>query len=217
MDNGVILQPYHWYSPPGLWQKLAANAAGLKDAGFTAIWIPPAYKGSAGPVDVGYSVYDLFDLGEFYAKTSVATKYGTKDELVAAVGALQRAGLAVYADVVFNHKNGADGTEDVWAQRVSWEDRNQPLGDWYVINAWTHFDFPSRAGKYSTMKWFWWCFDAVSYDQNHPERSSLDLFRLKGKQFSTEVSHENGNYDYLMAGDLDMGDPFVRGKLSYWG
>jgi alpha-amylase len=218
MGNGVILQCFQWYSPSGrLWKDLSANAAAWAKAGFTAVWLPPATKGSAATDDVGYSVYDLFDLGEFDQKGTVPTKYGTLAELQAGVKALQQAGIQVYADVVFNHKNGADGTEDVWAQRVDWSNRNQPLADWQQIKAWTYFDFPGRAGKHSTMKWFWWCFDAVSYDQNHPERGSLDLYRLANKQFSTEVSHENGNYDYLLAADIDMGSEFVRGELGYWG
>jgi len=218
MTNGVMLQSFEWYMPAGrLWQDLAADAARLKAAGFTAVWIPPAYKGSGGAHDVGYSVYDLFDLGEFDQKGSVPTKYGTKAELHAAVAALQAQPLDVYADVVFNHKNGADATEEVWAQPVDWQDRNRPLSDWHQIEAWTLFEFPARAGRYSTMKWYWWCFDAVSYDQKHPEQDGRYLFRLRDKQFSTEVSNENGNFDYLMAADLDMGIEFVRGELAYWG
>jgi hypothetical protein len=173
-----------------LWQDLADRPQGLATAGFTAIWIPPAYKGSGGQHDVGYSVYDLFDLGEFDQKGGLATKYGTRAQLEVALEALRAVGLQVYADVVFNHKNGADGVEDVWAQQVDWQDRNRALSDWYQIKAWTYFDFPGRAGQYSTMKWYWWCFDAVSYDHNHPERGSTHLFRLRDKQFCTEVSHE---------------------------
>jgi alpha-amylase len=218
MSNGVIFQCFDWYMPAGqLWQDLAARSQALAAAGFSAVWIPPAYKGSAGADDVGYSVYDLFDLGEFPQKNSTATKYGTKADLHAAIAALGAAGLQVYADVVFNHKNGGDGTEDVWAQRVDWNDRNRALSDWYPIKGWTYFDFPGRAGRYSTMRWYWWCFDALSYDQNHPEDGSKFLFRLRDKQFSTEVSHENGNYDYLLAADLDLGVEFVRGELAYWG
>jgi alpha-amylase len=218
MSNGVMLQCFDWYMPGGrLWTDLAASAAALASAGFSAIWLPPAYKGSGGANDVGYGVYDLFDLGEFNQQSSVATKYGTDVELFAALGALRAAGLQVYPDVVFNHKNGGDATEDVWAQQVHWDDRNRPVSDWYQIKAWTHFHFPGRAGKHSTMQWYWWCFDAVSYDDNHPDQGSKHLFRLANKQFSTEVSHENGNYDYLMAADLDMGNEFVRGELAYWG
>ena len=45
----------------------------LAQSGITALWIPPAYKGSEGVNDVGYGVYDIYDLGEFGQKGTVAT------------------------------------------------------------------------------------------------------------------------------------------------
>ena len=128
MSNGVMIQYFQWYSPTGaLWRELAANAPALAAAGFTGVWIPPSGKGSGGVNDVGYGAYDLFDLGEFDQKQTVATKYGTKQELLAGIAAAQAAGIQVYADVVFNHKDGADYTEDVLAQAMDWDDRNQPI------------------------------------------------------------------------------------------
>ena len=94
------------------------NAALLADAGFTAIWLPPAYKGQAGVNDIGYGVYDTYDLGEFDQKGAVPTKYGTKDEYLAAVAALKAAGIDVMADVVLNHRMGANASEDVLALKV---------------------------------------------------------------------------------------------------
>jgi hypothetical protein len=51
--------------------------------------LPPAYKGASGGYSVGYDTYDLFDLGEFDQKGSVATKYGDKAQLLAAIAALR--------------------------------------------------------------------------------------------------------------------------------
>jgi alpha-amylase len=217
LENGVMLQCFEWYYPVGgkLWNDLATRARDFANKGITAMWLPPCGKGSHGGLDVGYAVYDLFDLGEFNQKGSVSTKYGARQELLKAIKAMHNAGLHVYADVVFNHKDGADETEDVMAQEVDWNDRNRPLTDWYQIKAWTKFTFPGRAGQHSTMSWFWWCFDSLSFDQNQPNASKL--FRLKDKSFSTDVSHEHGNYDYLMADDLDMGEANVRTELNYWG
>jgi alpha-amylase len=65
------------------------------------------------------------------------------------------------------------------------------------------------------MKWRWWHFDALSY--NAITKDASTLYRIKDKSFSTEVSHEHGNYDYLMANDLDLGVDQVRGELKYWG
>ena len=215
--NGVIMQYFQWYCPPdgSLWREFAGRAADLAARGFTALWLPPAYKGRGGGYDVGYGAYDLFDLGEFDQQGSVRTKYGTRDELLAAITAARSHGLQVYADVVFNHKDGGDFTEDVLAQQVDWDDRNRTIGDWHTIKVWTGFDFPGRGDRYSSYKWRWWHFDSVSYDHNHPEQGTRKVYRLKGKQFETEVSHEHGNADYLLACDTDTGA--ADGELRYWG
>lgn len=215
--NGVIMQYFQWYTPAdgSLWRELTERAGELADAGFTAVWIPPCSKCSGGPNDVGYGQYDLFDLGEFNQKGSVRTKYGTKEELLAAIRAVQQSGMQVYADVVFNHKDGGDETEEAWAQEVDWEDRNRIISDWEKILIWTKFTFSGRGETYSDMKWHWWCFDSVSY--NEATKSSSRLYRLKEKGFETEVSHEHGNFDFLMANDLDMGVERVRDELMYWG
>lgn len=217
MENGVIMQFFEWfYSADGsLWNHLASSAPHLRSQGITAIWIPPCHKGKGGGVDVGYGVYDLFDLGEFDQMNSIRTKYGTKDELLNAINAIHDSGMQCYCDVVFNHKDGGDDTEEVWVQEVNWKDRNEVRSDWYPISAYTKFTFPGRGNHYSAMKWYWWCFDALSY--NAVTKRADILYRLKDKTFETEVSHEHGNYDYLMANDLDTDNEFVRGELMYWG
>ena len=49
LANGVIFQSFQWYLPPdgSLWAQLATVAQELADAGFTAVWFPPAYKGQS--------------------------------------------------------------------------------------------------------------------------------------------------------------------------
>ncbi|HVS98286.1 MAG TPA: alpha-amylase family glycosyl hydrolase, partial [Puia sp.] len=97
MQNGTILQFFHWYYPTdgSLWKKLASEAPRLAELGFTAVWLPPASKGTNGNFSVGYDVYDPYDLGEFDQKGSVRTKYGTRQELVAAIEAVHKAGMQV--------------------------------------------------------------------------------------------------------------------------
>ena len=111
--NGVMMQYFHWYSPAdgSLWNEVNANAKDLADAGFTAMWLPPAYKGFGGGNDVGYGVYDMFDLGEFDQKGSIRTKYGTRQEYLDAIAALHSIGVQVYADAVLNHRMGGDHKE----------------------------------------------------------------------------------------------------------
>ncbi|MDF5726334.1 MAG: alpha-amylase [Rhizonema sp. PD37] len=215
--NGVMMQYFHWYIPPdgNLWNELKARAKDLANAGITSVWLPPAYKGTAGGYDVGYGVYDMYDLGEFDQKGSVRTKYGTKDEYIAAVEAAKAAGMQVYADVVLNHKLGADEAEEVEATPYSPDDRNHAIGEMQKIKVWTHFTFPGRKGKYSDMEWHWWHFDAVDYNVYNESENAVYLF--KDKHFDDNVDLEKGAFDYLMGCDLDMESEEVRDELNLWG
>ena len=62
-----MMQFFHWYNAPDgmLWNEFKKEIPRLAEAGFTAVWLPPAYKGASGGLDVGYAVYDMYDLGEF--------------------------------------------------------------------------------------------------------------------------------------------------------
>ncbi len=215
--NGVLFQYFHWYIPPdgSLWKELESNAASLAEKGFTAIWIPPAYKGDFGGEDVGYAVYDWFDLGEFDQKGSVRTKYGNKAELIDACAKLREHGVHVYADIVLNHLMGGDNLEEIRATPHSDSNRHEKEGEPTTIAAHTNFTFPGRNGKYSDMQWHWWHFTAVDTDANHPERRSVYLF--EGKQFDHNVDLERGSYDYLMGCDVDVHNPEVADQIKYWG
>jgi alpha-amylase len=217
--NGVMMQYFHWYVPAAdnLWLKVIDEAPDLADAGITALWLPPATKANGGNADAGYAVYDLYDLGEFNQKGSVRTKYGTKAEYLQAVAAAQAEGLAVYGDLVFNHKGGADATEWVEAVRVESANRNTEVGGNVWIQAWTRFDFPGRGNAYSPFQWRWYHFDGVDWAQNLQETGRVYKFRGTGKAWDLDVDTEHGNYDYLMFADLDMDHPEVRAELKSWG
>ncbi len=215
--NGVMMQYFEWYLPNAgtHWQQLETDAKALADAGFTALWLPPAYKGTGGINDVGYSAYDLFDLGEFDQKGTIRTKYGTKAELVAAVNAAHAAGIQIYADGVFNHKNGADEEEIVEAIPVDANDRNREIGGVEKIKIWTKFTFPGRGNTYSAKKWDWRDFDSVNHNMFKPGDNTI--YHFKDDPFETEVDPRLGNYDFLMACDLDSDQPEVIKELNAWG
>jgi alpha-amylase len=214
--NGVMMQFFHWYSPQnGLWNEVKEKAKQLSELGVTSLWLPPAYKGAGGGYDVGYGTYDLFDLGEFDQKGSIPTKYGTKDEYLAAIKAAKDVGIRIYADAVFNHKLGADGEEEMEATPFNPDNRNEVVGEYQKIKAWTAFNFPGRGDKYSTMKWHWYHFNAI--DHNAYKTDINAIYLLKGKQFDQHVDSEKGNFDYLMGCDLDMTNAEVIGELKYWG
>lgn len=216
--HGTLMQYFEWNTPAdgAHWRRVAAEAHALAQAGITALWLPPACKAAGGTDDVGYGVYDLYDLGEFNQKGSVRTKYGTRDEYFAAVDACHQAGLHVYADVVFNHKAGADRTQWVKAAKVSQDDRTFVLDGERWIQAWTEFTFEARKGKYSSHRWSWHHFDGVDWDELASE-NAIFKFIGRGKDWAQLVSREHGNYDYLMFADLDMNSPEVRTELTRWG
>ena len=85
--NGTMMQWFHWYGEADgqHWRRLKEAVPELAKAGITGLWLPPATKGGS-QWDVGYGIYDLFDLGEFDQKGTIATKYGTRAELEAEIG-----------------------------------------------------------------------------------------------------------------------------------
>lgn len=215
--NGVMMQFFHWYYPDDgrLWHDVAAAAPELAAAGITALWLPPAYKGMNGARDVGYAVYDMYDLGEFDQQGTVRTKYGTKDAYLAAVRALRGAGLQVYADAVLNHRIGGDAVERVRAVPYHKDDRRHPAGPERDIAAFTRFTFPGRAGAHSSFTYHWWHFDAVDWDDDAREEGFVYL--LDGKAFDDHVALEKGNYAFLLGADLDFQHPEVQAEAVAWG
>lgn len=144
--NNTMMQYFEWYLPSDstLWEKVTKEAKHLESIGITSLWLPPAYKGSAGINDVGYSVYDLYDLGEFDQKGTIPTKYGTKDEYINAIRVLRENNIKVLADIVLNHKMGADEAEEVLAVQDDENDRNVSLSSAIPIKAWTKYTFPRK-------------------------------------------------------------------------
>ncbi|TPV94091.1 MAG: alpha-amylase [Myxococcales bacterium FL481] len=214
------MQYFHWYYPAdgSLWRRVTAEVPQLAKLGITALWLPPAYKGPGGANDVGYGAYDLYDLGEFDQHGTIRTKYGTKEEYTNAIAAAHAQGIQVYADVVLNHRGGADGKEWVRAAEVHEHDRQFVVEDELWIEAWTRFTFPGRRGKYSDFTWSWRHFDGVNRADNLDlEREAIFKFLSRGKDWEKMVSGELGNYDYLMHSDIDMNSPDVRTELMRWG
>ncbi|MDP3551097.1 MAG: alpha-amylase [Novosphingobium sp.] len=220
MTNRTLIQFFHWYTPAdgSLWRQAGEEARRLSEMGITDIWLPPATKGASGRHSVGYDAYDLFDLGEFDQKGSVATKYGTRDELVAAASALADCGIGTIVDVVFNHKMGADEREPVTVRRANPDDRTEIEEQSFKAHAWTRFTFPARGGKYSPYIWDAHCFGGVDHVED-PDAEGI--FKLQNEHdlgaWSAEVDDELGNFDYLMGADVEFRNPSVQEELKFWG
>ena len=214
--SDVMMQAFEWDTPAdgGYYKFLKENAKKIKDAGIDALWLPPMCKGG-GDQDVGYGIYDLWDLGEFDQKGTVRTKYGTKEELLEAIDELHKNEIKVYADVVLNHKGNADFEEEFMARMADQNNREKDVSEDMKIKAWTGFDFPGRAGKYSDFVWHYYHLTGVDYDANTDTKA---IFRIlgDGKYWDEGVSDEKGNFDYLMNADIDHSHPEVREEIFKW-
>lgn len=212
------MQYFEWYveNDGKHWKRLKEDAKHLHEIGVTSVWIPPCFKGM-DKNDNGYGIYDLYDLGEFDQKGTVRTKYGTKEELIAAIEELHKYEIQVYADIVLNHKAGADGTERFKAVEVNPDDRNQKISEAYEIEGWTEFTFPGRKGKYSDFHWHWYHFSGTDYNQENEKKA---IYRIEGQHKGwaddETVDNEYGNYDYLMFADIDYSHPEVVEETKKW-
>ena len=112
----AILQAFYWDCPKAedrehqWWVFIKSKLPSIAQAGFTALWLPPANK-AAGWKSMGYDPYDYYDLGEFDQKGGVPTWFGYKAELLDLIQSAHAQGLQVYADLVFNHNSGGDAQE----------------------------------------------------------------------------------------------------------
>lgn len=81
---GVLMQAFYWDCPREekheftWWNHVATKIEELHKAGFTALWLPPASKGSnLEGTSMGYDVYDYYDLGIHDQKGPVTPQSGT--------------------------------------------------------------------------------------------------------------------------------------------
>ena len=215
--NGTIMQYFEWYlnCNQNLWNEIAENAEKLSKKGITALWLPPAYKGCGGKYEVGYGVYDLYDLGEFDQKGTIKTKYGSKDEYINMLQVLKQVGIESYADIVLNHKMGADAIQTIPATKVDSCNHNVQISDGEeTIKVATKFTFPGRKHKYSSFEWNWTHFSGIDYNNETGEHA---IFKFKNKEWNDLVDEEYGNYDYLMGADLDFSNEKVVEECKKWG
>lgn len=220
MSGRTLLQFFHWYTPDGgkLWSEIAEKAHDLADMGITDVWLPPAYKGASGTSSIGYDTYDLFDLGEFDQKGSIATKYGDRTDLERATQSLSDVGVGVIHDVVFNHKMGADEKERVQVRRANPDNREEIEDEAFDASAYTRFTFPGRGGQYSQFIWDMKCFSGVDHIEDPNENGVFRLVNEYGNgEWNAEVDEEMGNFDYLMGSDVEFRNNAVYEELKYWG
>lgn len=229
-DNITMFQAYEWNTDNDgqHWNRVANMASELRNLGINQVWLPPAYKGMFGVDDTGYNPYDLYDLGEFCGNTEKPierTRYGTKDQYLNAIKALQAKDIKVFADIVLNHKAGGEKPETVTCTEVDANNRYRVKNKNVSILAYTIFNYDvygdrSRNNKYSSFKWDASCFDGANWDCNHDREyneSKNSLYVFDGKEWDNEVDEEFGNYDFLTHLDVDFDNQKVVDELTNWG
>jgi len=205
--NGVMLQGFYWNTPINnpqgtWWQVLNSQAADFAAAGFTAVWLPPAYKGwnptqTPAAMDQGYGVYDRYDLGEFNQKGSVATRYGTLGQLQACIATLHDKKLQVYEDVVMNHLTGADAAETV------------TMLDGTSHSVYTKFTYPGRGTTYSNYAWQWYNFNGAQQAPNN------GFYQWHAWDFA--AYNNNAAYDALLGSEIRYSDVNQVNETIRWG
>jgi len=113
-QSDVMMQAFYWDPPVDAahlngiwWDKLAGEIPELEAAGIKALWIPSPCKGNWGIYDMGYGIYDHYDLGNFNQCGTVETRFGSKAELMnllqVAHDTSKGQRMDIYADIVMNH------------------------------------------------------------------------------------------------------------------
>src|SRR6056297_3616515 len=179
MENPIMLQTFYWEMNTGryadefpeeseLWNLLADRAEEFKKTGFDFLWFPPANKGAAGALDVGYGTYDLWDLGEFEQKGNIRTKYGKKAELENTLTKLHFPGRkGKYSSLRLDWTN-FDGVD--WNERSDEEGEflfkhknwDNSFEDDYLMGA--DLDYENQAVREDVINWGLWIINEIGFD-----------------------------------------------------
>ncbi|HXR04956.1 MAG TPA: alpha-amylase family glycosyl hydrolase [Verrucomicrobiae bacterium] len=86
------------------WPEITQKMPEIAEAGYDSLWLPNPAKGNSGSYSVGYDQFDPFDLGSTNQQGTIATMYGTQDQLITMVQTAHRFGIRVYFDNIMNHR-----------------------------------------------------------------------------------------------------------------
>jgi alpha-amylase len=184
-QNDVMLQAFYWDVPVDAennngswWDNLYNKASEFKEIGISGIWVPSPAKGNWGIYDMGYGIYDHYDLGNYDQKGSIETRFGSRQELESMISAMHDTSngqpkVAVYADIILNHMYSSDDDAEV-----------NPAVKQYV------FDEAYRNGQqyvpYPTNEIKWIIEDAAAGDY---------YIKFKGYYLNYSASYQERAYD----------------------
>ncbi len=129
------------------WDEIYRRTPEIAEIGYDGIWTPSPSKspvaGSNKWANVGYSLWDRFDIGDIPQRGGLGTRFGTRGDLRNMVDALHRSDIKIYPDIVFNHNGNGPDYRTYPGMRVNdfhvWQDSNQP-GGWRRANRMSGYD-----------------------------------------------------------------------------
>jgi alpha-amylase len=184
--NGTMMQWFHWYIPNDgtHWQKLKAQAKSLADVGITALWLPPAYKGMDGIKDVGYGVYDLFDLGNLTRKEPFAPSTAPKMNML-----LPWPPVETWGSMFMPMWCLTTRWQPIMRKSLTLPPRSLIATPWVTaarLSPGQALTFPGRGDKYSKMKWNHW-YTLMQWTTTVGIRSSRQSGSSKAKTLKTRL------------------------------
>ena len=97
------------------WDEIYRRLPEISEIGYEFIWHPPPSKPPvsgglyAGGGNVGYSLFDRFDLGDIPQRGDLRTPYGTRGSLRNMVDSAHQCDVKIIPDIIMNHNgNGPD-------------------------------------------------------------------------------------------------------------
>ncbi|HBG88409.1 MAG TPA: alpha-amylase [Marinilabiliaceae bacterium] len=186
-QKDVMLQAFYWDVPvddennKGLWwNNLSNKAPEFKNFGISGIWVPSPAKGNWGIFDMGYGIYDHYDLGNYLQKGSVETRFGSRAELEQMLTEMHNSSdsmpkIEVYADIILNHiySNDEDAEANPAVKKyvfdeayrhgyqhqpypsneIKWIIPNAPAGAYYILVKGYNLDYlePYQSRAYDIM------------------------------------------------------------------
>lgn len=94
------------------WKEIGERLPEIAATGYGVLWLPPPNKGCEGTADIGYAVYDRFDLGDKDQRGTVETRYGSRKDLENLSREIHRYGLRLIFDMVMNHNGNPSRIEN---------------------------------------------------------------------------------------------------------
>lgn len=143
----VMMQAFYWDVPAGgtWWDVVRSKVDDWGNAGFNAIWLPPASKAQNGTYSMGYDPFDYFDFGQYNQMGSTETRFGSKTELQNLINTAHSNGVSVYADIVLNHNSGGNSEYNPFKGENTWTDFQPASGKFNR----TYYDFhPNHIEEY---------------------------------------------------------------------